>query len=207
MMATYRTYVKPRGGAGLRHATALAGPLLRCYTATILPQPAPPGVSRPLESLPVKLSILHTAPLEQVPFLRAPLRERSATSPSPPPAVASPAAPAPAPVPVRRRPRPRPLPQPRRPARARRRARMVRTAPNASRARGEGTAGLQQAISVLRAQTEQQARQLEEKDRQILELHALLREAMRRPALALTAPNHHEEAPRRRPWWRRLLRA
>ena len=67
---------------------------------------------------------------------------------------------------------------------------------------------MEQTIGALKSQAEMQARLLEEKDRQILELHALLRDAMRRPTLALPAPGegatmsgHVAE----KPWWRWLL--
>lgn len=67
---------------------------------------------------------------------------------------------------------------------------------------------MEQTIGALKSQANMQARLLEEKDRQILELHALLRDAMRRPTLALPAPSGGAMKAARveaRPWWRRLL--
>ncbi|MCX6021140.1 MAG: hypothetical protein NTZ05_05320 [Chloroflexi bacterium] len=68
---------------------------------------------------------------------------------------------------------------------------------------GRLAAAMGQTIGTLQAQVDQQHRVLEEKDRQILELHALLREAMRRPVPLLMPPAH--EATAARPWWRRWL--
>jgi hypothetical protein len=68
------------------------------------------------------------------------------------------------------------------------------------------SAAYEQAQMALRAQAEQQARLLEEKDRQIVELHALLRDALRRPMPALPAPAAGDSGRGRqgqKPWWLR----
>ena len=67
---------------------------------------------------------------------------------------------------------------------------------------------MDQTIAALKAQAESQARMLDEKDRQILELHALLRDTLRRPTLALPAHVGDRAQPQAaaRPWWRRLFR-